>query len=120
VVFVSSNTPGVDDVDVAALEAEREVLMEVARKSGKPDNIVEKIVAGQMNKYYEQVCLTQQPFVSSSSDPVAVSKVCVQKAKDWGLDSVDVKHFVRMQCGEGIAKEEKQSFAEEVQGMMQK
>ncbi|MEQ9641793.1 MAG: translation elongation factor Ts [Alphaproteobacteria bacterium] len=102
-------------VDVAALdpqsiERERAVLSEQARESGKPENIIEKMVEGRLRKFYEDVVLTEQVWVH---DPdLRVSKVLEQAGKDLGAP-VKITGFVRFALGEGVEKEEK-DFAAEV------
>ncbi|NKB87918.1 MAG: translation elongation factor Ts [Acidobacteria bacterium] len=61
---------GRDDVDQAALEAEREVYREQARAEGKPDEILEKIVEGKIGRYLSEVCLVEQQFVKDSDKKV--------------------------------------------------
>ncbi|MEM8760583.1 MAG: translation elongation factor Ts, partial [Pseudomonadota bacterium] len=53
----------VDDLDPALVEREKEVLTEQAKQSGKPDNVIEKMIVGRMNKFYQEVCLVKQAFV---------------------------------------------------------
>jgi elongation factor Ts len=91
-------------VDPAALERERAVLTEQARASGKPDNIIEKMVEGRIRKYYEEVVLLEQVWVHDGESRV---KAVVQKA------GLKLAGFARFQLGEGI---ERQSgdFAAEV------
>ena len=99
-----------DGVDQAAVEREREVLAEQARESGKPEDIVQKMVDGRMRKYFEEVCLLDQTFVIDGE--TKVSKAIEAAGKDAGGD-VAVSGFVRFQLGEGIEKEEA-DFAAEV------
>ena len=91
-------------VDPAALERERAVLFEQARASGKPDNIIEKMVGGRIQKYYEEVVLLEQVWVHDGESRV---KAVVKKS---GSELVG---FVRFQLGEGIAKQA-DDFAAEV------
>ena len=82
-------------VDPAALERERAVLTEQARASGKPDNIIEKMVTGRIAKYYEEVVLLEQMWVHDGESRV---KAVVQKA------GAELVGFERFQLGEGIEK----------------
>ena len=82
-------------VDPAALERERAVLTEQARASGKPDNIIEKMVTGRIAKYYEEVVLLEQVWVHDGESRV---KAVVQKA------GAELVGFERFQLGEGIEK----------------
>ncbi|AUM73289.1 translation elongation factor Ts [Paracoccus jeotgali] len=92
------------DLDPALVEREKTVLTEQARESGKPDAVIEKMIAGRMSKYFEEVTLLGQKFVINPDVTVA------QAAKDAG---VEVLAFVRMAVGEGIEKRE-EDFAAEV------
>lgn len=105
---------GVDDVDPASLNRERDVLTEQARASGKPDNIIEKMVEGRIRKYYEEVVLTEQIYMIDGESKV--SKVLEQAAKDLGAP-VTLKAFACYRLGEGIEKKE-DDFAAEVAAAM--
>lgn len=85
----------VDSVDPAALERERAVLTEQARASGKPDNIIEKMVEGRIKKYYEEVVLLEQVWVHDGESRV---RTIVQKA------GAKLSGFARFQLGEGVEK----------------
>ena len=95
-----------DDLDPALVEREKQVLTEQARASGKPDNVIEKMIAGRMNKYFQEVCLLKQAFVI---DP----DLSVEKAVAAAGADIKVTGFVRLEVGEGIEKEE-EDFAAEV------
>lgn len=97
-------------VDASALERERDVLSEQARASGKPEDIIAKMVEGRLRKFYEEVVLLEQVFVIDGE--TKVSKVLEAAAKDAGAP-VAIAGFVRLQLGEGIEREE-QDFAAEV------
>ena len=97
-----------DEVDQAAIEREREVLAEQARESGKPEEIVQKMVDGRMRKYFEEVCLLEQTF----DDGAPRHQRRRGGRRDAGSD-IKVAGFVRFQIGEGIEKEEA-DFAAEV------
>lgn len=99
-----------DEVDAEALERERTVLAEQAKASGKPDEIVQKMVDGRIRKYYEEVCLLDQTFVIDGETKVA--KVLQDAEKDIGAP-VALAGFVRFALGEGVEREEK-DFAAEV------
>lgn len=99
-----------DDLDASYVEKERTVLVEQARESGKPDNIIEKMIEGRLRKYFEEVCLLDQVFVIDGE--TRISKVLESAAKDAGAP-ISIAGFVRFQLGEGIEKEEA-DFAAEV------
>jgi len=90
-----------DGVDPGALDREREILAEQARASGKPEDIVAKMVEGRLRKYYEEVCLLEQTYVIDGETRVA--KVLEQAAKDLG-GAVEVVGMVRFLLGEGIER----------------
>ncbi len=100
----------VDDLDPAAVERERAVLVEQARESGKPENIIEKMVDGRIRKFYEDVVLTEQTWVMDSD--LKVKKVLENAAAELGAP-VAIAGFERYALGEGIEKEET-DFAAEV------
>ncbi len=99
-----------DDVDQSALDRERDVLAEQARASGKPEEIVQKMVDGRMRKYFEEVCLMEQAFVIDPDSTVA--KAVEAAAKDIGAP-VKVTGFLRFALGEGLEKKQ-EDFAAEV------
>ncbi|MEQ9200526.1 MAG: translation elongation factor Ts, partial [Rhodospirillales bacterium] len=99
-----------DDLDPAILTREREVLSEQARESGKPADIIEKMVEGRIRKYYEEVCLLDQTFVIDGE--TRVSKAVEAAAKDAG-GAIKVAGFIRFALGEGVEKKE-EDFAAEV------
>ena len=92
------------------MDREREVLADQARESGKPEEIVQKMVDGRMRKYFEEVCLMDQTFVIDGE--TKVSKAIEAAGSDAGAP-VKVAAFARFQLGEGIEKEEA-DFAAEV------
>lgn len=100
----------VDAVDTSALDRERDVLREQARASGKPENIIDKMVEGRLRKFYEEVVLLEQIYVIDGESRVA--KVVEAAAKEIGAP-VKLAGFVRYALGEGIEKEQK-DFAAEV------
>ncbi|WP_431858815.1 translation elongation factor Ts [Azospirillum sp.] len=89
------------DVDVSALEREKNVLADQARASGKPESIIEKMVEGRLRKYYEEVCLLEQTYVIDGE--TKIRKVVEAAAKDVGAP-VKLTGFVRFALGEGIEK----------------
>lgn len=100
----------VDDVDADTLERERAVLTQQARESGRPEEIISKMVEGRIRKYYEEVVLLEQTYMIDGE--TKVSKVVENAGKDVGAP-VKLAGFVRYNLGEGIEKEEG-DFAAEV------
>lgn len=91
-----------DDIDAAAdppavIAAEREIFAKQVQ--GKPANIIEKIVDGKMNKFYEQVCLLEQPFVRDQEQKVG--QLLQQKNKEID-DTIVLRRFARFQVGEAL------------------
>ena len=94
------------DLDPALVERERQILTEQARESGKPENVIEKMIQGRMNKFYKEVCLLKQPFVINPDQSVE------QAVKEAGSD-LKVTGFVRLEVGEGVERKD-EDFAAEV------
>jgi elongation factor Ts len=95
------------------VERERSVQWELAKQSGKPDAVIEKMMEGRMRKFYEDTVLLSQTFVIDGE--TQVGKVIEKAAKDLGAP-IAVEGFVRFQVGEGIEKVES-DFADEVAQM---
>ena len=105
----------VDEVDAAELERERTILTDQAKDSGKPDEIIAKMVEGRLRKFYEETVLLEQ--VSVIDGESKISKTLEQAGKDAGAP-VALKGFVRYVLGEGVEKEEN-DFAAEVAAAVQ-
>jgi len=100
----------VDDLDPTLVEREKSVLTEQARESGKPDAVIEKMIVGRMNKFYQEVCLMKQDFVMNPD--LSVEKAVAEAEAGIGAP-VKITAFTRLAVGEGIEKEE-EDFAAEV------
>jgi elongation factor Ts len=99
-----------DQVSSEVVDKEKEIMRVKALDSGKPENIVEKIIAGQINKYFGEVCLLEQAFVIDPDQ--TVGKAVEKLAKELGTE-IELSNYVRYQLGEGIEKKE-DDFAAEV------
>lgn len=99
-----------DDVKEEEVNHEREILKQQALNEGKPEKIVEKMVEGRLNKFFEEICLLEQSFVK---DPDQKVKKYVESK------GASVKAFARYEVGEGMEKRE-ENFAEEVMNQMKK
>ncbi|ERP97872.1 elongation factor Ts [Labrenzia sp. C1B10] len=99
-----------EELDPTVVEREKSVFSEQARESGKPENIIEKMVEGRLRKFYEEVTLVKQAFVINPDQ--TVEQAIEALAKEIGAE-VKLTGFVRFAIGEGIEKEE-QDFAAEV------
>jgi elongation factor Ts len=105
---IAASTPealDIDGVDPAALAREKSVLVDQARASGRPDNIIEKMVEGRIRKFYEEVVLLEQVWVHDGESRV---KAVLAKA------GVKLVGFARFKLGEGIDKPQGPDFASEV------
>ena len=99
-----------DEVTPDQLERERAIFTDQALASGKPANVVEKIVAGKMEKYYSEFVLLEQPFVKNPD--LTVGQLIAEKVGKIG-ENIQVRRFVRFKLGEGIEKRQ-DDFAAEV------
>ena len=99
-----------NSIDPALVERERSIAMEKARESGKPENIIEKMVEGGLAKFRKENALLSQLFVRDNKTPIA--DVVAAAAKDAGT-AITLTGFVRFQLGEGIEKQQS-DFAAEV------
>lgn len=99
-----------DEVSAEEVDREKKVLTEQALNEGKPANIVEKMIAGRMNKYFEEICLVDQTFVKDADFKVGK----YVESKGGRINS-----FVRFEVGEGMEKRE-ENFAEEVMNQLKK
>lgn len=88
---------GVDDIPEEALAKEKEILLGQARESGKPENVLEKIVEGRLKKYYEEVCLLEQKFIKDTD--LTVQDVVKNAIAKLG-ENIRVRRFQRFQLGE--------------------
>jgi len=99
-----------DSVPADIVEKEKEIMRVKALDSGKPENIVEKIIIGQINKYFGEVCLLEQAFVIDPDQQVG--KIVAALGKEIGTE-IKLSGYARYQLGEGIEKKE-DDFAAEV------
>ncbi len=99
-----------DSLDPEVVERERVILSEQARASGKPENIIEKMVEGRIRKFYEEAVLLEQVFVMDNE--TKIKDVVARAAKELG-NPIEVTGFVREALGEGLEKKQ-EDFASEV------
>ncbi|WP_048646275.1 translation elongation factor Ts [Nitratireductor soli] len=104
------------EVDPAAVAREKEIFSDQARQSGKPENIIEKMVEGRLRKFFEEVVLLKQAFVINPD--LTVEKALAEAEKDIGAPAKIVA-FVRFALGDGIEREET-DFAAEVAAAVKK
>ena len=110
--IAASNPLYLDETEVptAELEKEREILRNKAREEKKPDAIIEKMLEGQVKKYYGEICLVHQTYVK---DPSKTIKDIVTEATATIGEKIAIRRFVRYELGEGIEKRV-ENFADEV------
>jgi elongation factor Ts len=89
-----------EDVTEADFKREKEIYLDQAMKSGKPANIAEKIVAGKMEKFYEEVCLLEQPFIKDQT--INISQLIAAKIGKLG-ENIAVRRFARFKVGDANA-----------------
>jgi len=98
------------EVPTAELEKEREILRNKAREEKKPEAIIEKMLEGQVKKFYGEVCLVHQTYVK---DPSKTIKDIVIEASASIGEKISIRRFVRYELGQGIEKKS-EDFATEV------
>src|SRR2546422_7283416 len=86
-----------EDVTPEAYEREKDIYRAQAAATGKPDNVVEKIVEGKMAKFYEEVCLYEQPFIKEQT--ITVAQLIASKIAKLG-ENISVRRFARFKVGE--------------------
>lgn len=100
------------DVDPAKVAAEKEILVAQAlnEPNPKPQNIIDKMVEGRINKYYKEVCLFEQPFVKDDSKTI---QGLINEAIAAIGEKITVRRFVRFEMGEGLEKKQ-DTFVQEI------
>ena len=91
-----------DEVSESELQVEREIYRAQALRSGKPENVLDRIIAGQVERFYKDVCLLEQPFIKQSDR--TVDEVVKEAIVRFGVN-VAVRRFARFQLGETANKE---------------
>jgi elongation factor Ts len=86
-----------EDVTPEDLDREKEIYKAQAIASGKPENIAEKMVVGKMAKFYEEVCLLEQPFIKEQS--ISIKELIAQKVGKLG-ENITVRRFARFKVGD--------------------
>jgi elongation factor Ts len=99
-----------EEVSADVLEREKEIYRAKARETGKPENIIEKIIEGQVNKFYADICLLEQPFVKDSDKTV---QTFLNETIATIGENMSIRRFARFVLGEGLEKKEC-DFAAEV------
>ena len=99
-----------EEVPEAAIQKEREIRSAQAKESGKPENVIAKIVDGQIKKWYGEVCLLEQPFVKENKKDI---KTLLAELIATVGENCKIRRFVRWEVGEGI-EITKKDFADEI------
>jgi elongation factor Ts len=102
-----------EDVPSDLVAKEREIFMDQAKSSGKPAEIIEKMVEGRVRKYYQEVVLIEQPFVMDGKTPI---KEIISDFKKSNNCNFDIENFICYEVGEGIEKAD-DDFANEVKSI---
>ncbi len=104
-----------EEIPAADLDKEKEIRMAIAKESGKPENVIPKIIEGQIKKWYSEVCLLNQPFVKENK--TNIESLVTELVAKVG-ENCKIRRFVRWEVGEGIVIEKK-DFADEIKEMTQ-
>jgi elongation factor Ts len=96
-------------VPAELLEAERSIYLKQGLEEGKPQNVVEKMIEGRVQKWYKEICLVDQLFIKEQK--VSVKDV-VKAAEEKAGGKIEIRRFVRFQLGEGIEKKKSDLAAE--------
>jgi len=99
-----------EEIPENIVEREKEIIRAQAAKEGKPDNIIEKMLTGRVEKYYKEICLLEQAWIK---DPDKTIKDLMSEKIATIGENINIRRFVRFERGEGIEKKE-ENFAEEV------
>lgn len=99
-----------EDVPAEQVEKERAVQKALVLEEGKPEHIADKIVEGRMSKYFQDICLMEQPFIKNDKNTVA--QMLTEAISRIG-ENIQIRRFSRYVLGEGLAKRE-EDFASEV------
>ena len=86
-----------EDIDIAVIEKEKEIFRAQMLEEGKPENIIDKIVEGKVEKFYKEVCLMSQPYVK---DPQQTISELVKETIGSMGENIQIKRFARFQIGE--------------------
>ena len=104
-----------EDVDEEEINREKEVLRNQALNEGKPEKIVEQMVNGRIEKYFEEICLLDQKFIKNPD--LTIQDLLNEKISTIG-ENLRIRRFARFEVGEGLEKRE-ENFAEEVSKQLQ-
>ena len=92
-----------DEIPAAVIEQERSIRLELARKQNKPEAVLQKIVEGQMAKWFKEVCLLDQVWMRDSEGKKDIRSLLTDLIGKIG-ENIKIRRFVRYEVGEGLAK----------------
>ena len=92
-----------EEVTQDVLDREREIYTDRAKAGGKPENIIPKIVSGQLEKFYEENCLYEQHFIKDQTANTTVSELITAAIAKLG-ENISVRRFARFKVGDGLVK----------------
>jgi elongation factor Ts len=98
-----------EDVPATVIDQEKEIYREKALNSGKPAFVIDKIVEGQLNKFYSEICTYDQPFIKD--DKITVGQLITEKIAKI-KENISLRRFARFKVGEGLEKKDSDSPAE--------
>ncbi|MFP4501412.1 MAG: translation elongation factor Ts [Candidatus Hydrogenedentota bacterium] len=107
-----------EEADPAVVQEEKDLYIQKARETGKPEHILDKIVEGMLNKWYAEICLLEQPSVKPEHEGKTIETLMTELSGKTG-EKITIRRFVRFELGEGIEKQES-NLAEEVAAEMAK
>jgi len=90
-----------EEVPADVVEREKDIYRAKARETGKPENIIEKIIEGQVNKFYADICLLEQPYVK---DPDKTVQTYLNETISGIGENITIRRFTKYVLGEGLAK----------------
>ena len=99
-----------EEVPAEVVEKEKQIFEAQAKESGKPANVIQKMVDGKIEKFYKEICLLEQPFVKNPD--ITIEKLVIENIAKIG-ENISVSRFARFKVGEGIEKKTT-DFAAEV------
>ena len=99
-----------DEIPASVIEKEKEIIRAQSQKEGKPENVIEKMLAGRLEKYYKESCLMEQPWIRDPS--MTIRQLTTDRIAKIG-ENINIRRFVRFERGEGLARKE-ENFADEV------
>ena len=95
----SPSVVGIENIPADELTKEKEILKSQALKEGKPEQIIDKIITGRLDKFYEKICLLEQPYIRDTSGKQKIKELITDAVAKLG-ENISVKKFARFRIGE--------------------